>query len=246
MSVFGIPIEGSGFEDIQARIETGAGAAWIVTANPEILIEAKKNDAYKEALKDADVRTVDGFGLYFFERFVLRRKIVRLTGVELSEKLIAMAEKKDWKLGLFGGSAESRTALIAAEKLREIYPRLQVHPESGGSVSPSGEDDSAGEEAKHRMTLFEPDVLLVALGHPKQEFWIQRNKDQFPHLKVVVGVGGTLDFFAGNVIRAPNWMRGVGLEWLWRLLQEPKRIGRIFRAVIIFPFAALFDLLQSK
>lgn len=244
MSVFGVRIEGGGIDHVTSLIEKGEseGPLWLVTVNPEILLEARKNPLYKGAVRAADERVVDGFGLFLFLKYVLRRKISRLTGVELSDHLVRLAAQNGWRVGLIGASVPHKgTAERAAERISERFPELQIHAEDGGLVRKNGSDDAQGEEARHRLTLFNPDVLLVALGHPKQELWIQRYKADFPELKVIIGVGGTLDFWADNVRRAPVWVRRIGLEWLWRLIQEPRRIGRIFRAVILFPLFAFVD-----
>lgn len=244
MSVFGISIEGNSKEEVIQRVKQAESFVWIVTANPEILLEARKNSNYKKAILEANLRTIDGFGLYVFERFILRRKVNRTTGVELSRGLVRLAEKSGMKLGLIGGGAG--TAEKAANELKRAFPNLIIHAESGGEVSSKGEDDSIGEEARYRLSLFEPEILLVAFGHPKQELWIQRYKGQFPKLRAAVGVGGTLDFWTGNKKRAPIFFQKVGIEWFWRLMQEPKRIGRICKAIFIFPILALLDLFGSS
>jgi N-acetylglucosaminyldiphosphoundecaprenol N-acetyl-beta-D-mannosaminyltransferase len=241
MSVFGIPIEGTGGGELIERLSKG-DKLWIVTANPEILLEARKNPDYRNAVRAADVRTADGFGLFLWLKYVLRRKPKRLTGVELSEKLLELASRKNWRVGLIGAAIPySGTAAKAAEVIRKRYSDLLVHAEDGGNIGKDGSDDSEGEEARHRLTLFNPHVLLVAFGHPKQELWIKRHRSDFPNLAAIVGVGGTFDFWAGNVLRAPKWMRMIGLEWFWRLLNEPRRAGRIMKAVFIFPILAALD-----
>jgi len=84
-----------------------------------------------------------------------------------------------------------------------------------------------------------PDVIFVALGAPKQELWIAHHKDKL-NAKIFIGVGGTLDFISGKIKRAPKFMRDFGFEWLYRLILQPSRIGRIFRAVIVFPLKVFF------
>lgn len=249
MSIFGVEVSEEGLQRIGERLEKreGGGATWVVTANPEILLAARKNPLYKQALIEADIRTADGFGLYFFERYLLRRKIERITGVELSKMLVELAHRKNWKLGLLGAAIPFPGT---AEKVKKIlegrYPGLRIHAEDGGVVGSSGEDDEAGDEAVHRLRMFQPDILLVAFGHPKQELWIRKHIHDFPGLKAIVGVGGTLDFWAGNVKRAPAFLRKLGLEWAWRLAMEPKRARRILKAVVVFPILALSDILVSK
>lgn len=235
--IFGVSIEGLGWGDVSARLDA-AERLWLVTANPEILLEARRDATYRAVLRSSDVRTVDGFGLFLAMK-ILRRKIRRLTGVELSEHLIQYAQAHGWKVGLLGG--ENGEAERSVQALREAYPGLEVLAEQGGQVESNGSVDSITDEAVHRMTLFAPDVLLVAFGHPKQEFWIAKNRAQFPSVKVVVGVGGTFNFWAGTSKRAPRLFRSIGLEWLWRLFHEPRRWRRIMRAVLVFPALFIVD-----
>ncbi len=241
-SVFGVPIEGYGLPEIGASLALTT-QAWIVTANPEIILEARRNQAYADVLRQASIRTVDGFGLWLMLRFT-GHKTARVSGIALADQLMSLADKRGWRVGLVGGG--SSVAEIAKQSLIKKYSTLQVLSEEGGQVDRTGQDDAAGEEARYRLTMFNPEVLLVAFGHPKQELWISKYKDSFPNLKVIVGVGGTFDVWAGRVKRAPRWMQAVGLEWLWRLLIEPKRIRRIWNAVVVFPLTFLFASTQSQ
>jgi N-acetylglucosaminyldiphosphoundecaprenol N-acetyl-beta-D-mannosaminyltransferase len=86
-----------------------------------------------------------------------------------------------------------------------------------------------------------PTIVLVGLGAPKQERWIERHADAFPSVRIMIGVGGAFDMWAGSKRRAPRAFRALGLEWLWRLALEPRRLPRILRATVVFPVLALFD-----
>ena len=232
-SVFGVPIDGFGVEEILSRIRASwRGPLWIVTANPEILLFARSDGSYAGALRQADIRTVDGFGLWRCLRLV-GQKTERITGVDLSESVVREAAKNHWRVALIGGG--EGVAQAAADRLKKRYPDLNVHAEQGGSVSSDGTDDNRGEEARHRLTLFDPQILLVAFGHPRQEQWIRKHAQAFPNVKAVIGVGGTLDFWAGTAKRAPRPFQILGLEWLWRLMREPRRWKRIWNAVAVFP-----------
>lgn len=233
--VLGVPIEGFGWQVIQERLNRRE-RLWIVTANPEIVLEARKDEKYREAILNADFRTVDGFGLFLVSA-VLRRKVTRLTGVELSEHLLKFAWENHLRVGLFGG--ECGEAVVSGEHIRTKYPDIEMLIEEGGSVSRDGTEDARTEAARERMMLFSPQILLVAFGHPRQERWIRRFRRDFADLRAVVGVGGTFTFWTGRIKRAPTWMRSIGLEWLWRLIREPRRFFRIFRAVVVFPVLVL-------
>ena len=236
--IFSVPIEGSSAAEVIAHIETSAEPTWIVTANPEILLEAKKNADYADALKSATIRTVDGFGLWLILR-LKGIKTQRLTGVELAEHLLQYATKNDLSVMFLGGN--DGIAIKAAEHTVKAYPDLQIITAQGGNVDELGNEDSHGRDTRARIFAFAPDILFVAYGHPKQEMWISRHLKEFPSIKVVVGVGGTFDFWAGTKKRAPMWMRTIGIEWLWRLIQEPQRWKRIWNAVVVFPISALFS-----
>jgi len=247
MPVFGIPIEGGDIREVRAGFEKSSGRFWIVTVNPEILLEARKKPSYAETLRVADYRMIDGFGLFLFNKYVLRRKCSRVTGVALSEWLLEEASRRGWRVGILGGGKAYPDSVEKAEAyIKRKFPRLDVSAEQVGEMSELGEDGGQGGAMRARMQTFDPEVLLVGFGHPKQERWIERYAHAFSHLKVIVGVGGTLDFWAGNVKRAPGWMRHIGLEWLWRLLQEPKRFKRIVRAVCLFPVLAVVDMFRVK
>lgn len=215
-------------------IEQALKAIWIVTANPEILLEAKRNAEYNRVLQQADVRLVDGFGLWLAT--FCRTK--RVTGVEFAEHLLQVAHEKQWRVGLFGGEHGEAEASLA--DIKRAYPNLSIMAEQGGRVSIKGEEDDATEDARGRMMQFSPQVLLVAMGHPRQEMWILEHRNDFPELKAIVGVGGTFNFWSGKAKRAPHFMRTFGFEWLWRLIVEPYRWKRIFDAVVVFPLKVLF------
>jgi len=232
-AVFGVPVEGCGLDEAVTRVtEERRGALWIVTANPEILLLANRDHTYVDLLRQADLRTVDGFGLWLMLRFV-GRKTSRVTGVELAERLVREAADRSWRVALIGGA--EGIAQEAARQLQRRYPLLTILAEQGGTISLNGDDDERGEEARHRLTFFDPDLLLVAFGHPRQDFWIKQHASEFPNLKTVVGVGGTFDFWSGKAKRAPHHFQRLGLEWLWRLFREPRRVKRIWNAVVVFP-----------
>jgi N-acetylglucosaminyldiphosphoundecaprenol N-acetyl-beta-D-mannosaminyltransferase len=241
MMMFGISIEGMSKEEVVERFRTAITPLWVVTANPEILLAAHWDSNYKKALQQADIRVVDGVGLFGFGR-LFGQTWARATGVELGEALLKEAHTQDLRVAFIGG--KKRVAELAAAHWRTVYPSLSLIAERGGMVQSDGTDDEEGEEARHRLTLFAPQIVLVGFGHPKQERWIARYLQDMPSVKMIVGVGGTFDYWAGNIRRAPKVFQALGMEWVWRLVQEPKRIGRIFKAVVVFPVLALIDRLR--
>jgi len=202
------------------------------------LLYAKKHADYWQALRQAEVRCVDGFGLKIAGWWKSAQPD-RCTGVELSDALVQFCLRNNWTLGLIGGRPE--IADKAAWALRRRFPDLKVFAEDGGHVTLDGHLDDKADASLTRLIDIEPDVLLVAYGHPKQDYWISQHRQRFPRTKIIVGVGGTLDFWSETVKRAPNWVRAIGMEWLYRLFNEPWRWRRIWRAVVEFPLAVVFD-----
>ncbi|MBU0540534.1 WecB/TagA/CpsF family glycosyltransferase [Patescibacteria group bacterium] len=236
---FGLVIHGFGREEIINRIKVSEGRGvhiWIVTANPEILLTAKYNAGYWQALHIADLRIVDGFGLQL-AGWLKGASPQRQSGVELAEILLERAARKNQKIVFLGGQAG------AADKsswiMRDKYPNLKISAIQGGLISPSGEGDPTMDATMRDLQSEAPDILFVAFGHPKQEEWIAKNMDKLPSVKIFMGVGGAFDFWSGKIKRAPIFLRACGLEWLWRLYKQPGRWRRIFNAVVVFPIEIL-------
>lgn len=246
---FGLVINGLDAEQTLKRIEDinrQGQSAMLVTANPEILLYARRHPEYWNILRQADLRLVDSFGLELAGIFK-GSKPSRIAGVDLATRLVELAQDKNWKVGLIGGSKEVQGAPDkAAWELRKKYPDLQVQAEEIGAVTPEDDDGEIGAEARYRLTHFAPDILLVALGHPRQEAWLVRYLHDFPSVKAAVGVGGTLDYWSGAKKRAPVWVRKMGFEWFYRLIREPRRWKRIFDALFVFPIIFTYDMISQK
>lgn len=241
---FGLSIDGGSLAEVLTFVFSRNTLTWIVTANPENLLESRRNAAYHQALKQADYLTVDGAGLQIMLAIV-GQPSVRVTGVELGECLVEEAAKHDWKVGFIGGA--SGIAEKTALHWQKRYPGLRVIAEEGGRIAADGTGDAAEEEAVHRLVLAAPDILFVAFGGgtSKQESWIACRSADIPSLKIIVGVGGAFDFWTERIKRAPRLLQRTGFEWAWRLLQEPRRIGRIIRATCVFPVLFLVDALKQ-
>lgn len=238
---FGLIIHGYDLNHILTYIQTqvaNSQRTWIVTANPEILLYAKQSAEYWKVLHGADLRIIDGMGLQLVGRLKNTRP-ERVTGVELAQAVAGLCAKNKWSLGLIGG--QNGVADQSAWHLRKTFPDLTVYSESGGRLSEQGLGDEEAEKSMLRLSEYEPDVIFVAYGHPKQEYWINRYAQNFPKAKLLMGVGGTFDFWSGRATRAPRWLGAIGLEWLWRLITQPSRWKRIYRALVLFPWAVIRD-----
>lgn len=216
-SVLGVPVDAC--RDVQAAAiglhDRGGGQ--IVTLNAEMTMAARENPRLGDAIAAADLVIPDGIGVVW----ALRRQgvvVPRSPGIELARSLLAYAEAHDWKVALVGATPQVMDRL--RQLLKQDLPALRLVMSSHGYQP---QDAWPGMEAKLRA--LHPDLVLVALGVPRQETWIPRVRRACPGLWM--GVGGSFDVWAGMKKRAPQWMCHLGLEWLYRLGQEPSRWNRI-------------------
>ncbi len=215
---------------------------YIVTPNPEFLLLARRDDEFRAILNGADLALPDGVGLLFAARMFGVRIRQRITGVAFVHTLCEEAAREGKSIFFLGGG--ERVAKRAAEELQKRHANLVVvGAESGGEVRRLADGQWVYGSGNIFATIREtkPDVLFVALGQGKQEKWIADNCTSLPSVKIAMGVGGALDYIAGATSWAPTWVRGAGLEWLWRLAHEPRRWRRIFNAVIVFPLVVLYE-----
>jgi N-acetylglucosaminyldiphosphoundecaprenol N-acetyl-beta-D-mannosaminyltransferase len=214
-------VEDEAIARVAGYIERG-GPHHVVTVNPEFVMEARRNSAFRRVLAAADLATPDGFGLLLVARLRRTPFRARVTGIALTERIASEAAARGWSLFLLG--AAPGVAERAAARLRASAPGLRIAGCHAGSPRPE-------EEAEIRALLraARPDVLLVAYGHPRQDLWIARNQPLLG-IPVAIGVGGTFDELAGVVRRTPAWVQRLGLKWLHRLLQQPQRWRRILTA----------------
>ena len=202
------------------RMLAEGGPHMITTPNPEFLVAAQTDAKFCAILNRADLALPDGAGLMWAARFLGTPLRERIAGSDFVWDIAALAANQNYKLYLVGGRAG-----VAQSAAQNIIARLRNRAIVHGEREP---------DIAHIRDAA-PDILLVALGHPKQEKWIAAHLSELPSVKIAMGVGGALDFIAGRVFRAPRFLRALGLEWLWRLILQPWRLLRIFRAVLVFP-----------
>jgi len=258
------PIKRNDIVDICKAWLSDSGKHYIVTANAEILIMTIFDENYKKVIKEADLITADGMGVrwasafskkvneeaknyldifkLFFKTLALivwKPNLVdssvpeRVSGSDIIWDVALAACKENVKVFLLGGM--NQTAIKAAKKIKEVIPEVDIHayvPDHFASLDPSSELNSELERIK-------PEVVFVGYGSPKQELWISKNIKRYPFIKLAMGVGGTFDFIAGNVSRAPLKFQNHGLEWLWRLTHRPSRFFRALKATFVFPAVLL-------
>ncbi len=207
----------------------------IATTNPEFVMTAQKDEAFRHVLQQCDLCIADGIGLLLAARWLNSPLPERVPGSELVYNLAQLAAQKGWRLFLLG--AAPGVAAEAAAIFQNRYPTLQIAGTYAGSPSLAEND-----ELVTRINNSSADMLFVAYGAPKQDKWIARNRESFTTVKLALGVGGSLDFVTGRSKRAPDWIQNLGLEWLHRLVMEPWR----WRRMLALPHFAFKVLLTPK
>lgn len=221
VTILGIRIDALTYDDLRLRVAgfiAAGGPHQICTANPEFVMEARRNPPFREVLTQADLVLADGVGLLWAARRLGQHLPQRVTGSDGVPLLAAWAAEAGWRLYLLG--AAPGVAERAAAILRAHHPGLQIVGTYAGSPA-----DAEAPGIIARIREARPDVLLVAYGAPKQDLWIARHRDALG-VPVMMGIGGTLDFIAGVQQRAPRWVQRLNLEWLFRLITQPWRWRR--------------------
>jgi N-acetylglucosaminyldiphosphoundecaprenol N-acetyl-beta-D-mannosaminyltransferase len=194
----------------------------VITLNPEFVWAARKNGAFRETINQADLVVADGMGIIWASRILRRPFPERVAGSDLLPLLAERSAVRGYRLFLLG--AAPGVAEKAAGILQRRFPGLQIAGTYSGSPAPA--------EAAHILGLIRasrPDIVAVAYGAPKQDLWIRQHASELgaAGVSVALGVGGTLDFIAGRVRRAPRWIQRIGLEWAYRVYAQPRRILRV-------------------
>jgi N-acetylglucosaminyldiphosphoundecaprenol N-acetyl-beta-D-mannosaminyltransferase len=238
--ILGIPIDDLNMEEALERIEefvtlgrTTGKTHQIATVNADFVVNALKDPELRYLLQEADMATADGMPLVWGARALGVPLEGRVTGADLVPALAERAARRGFSLFLLG--AEPGVAACAADVLKQRHPNLIIAGVASPPYSSVLEMDRAVIDQIRRV---QPDILLVAFGNPKQEKWIGMYGREVG-VPVMIGVGGTLDFIAGKTRRAPHWLQRLGLEWLYRLLQNPRRLWRRYVADLL-GFGAFF------
>ena len=231
--ILGVPLDPISFDDAVRTLQSYAQSTaqhHIMTPNPEMIVEAQKNPDFMALLQTTSLNLPDGAGLLLVARFLGKRIPQMVTGTDIVETL---CEQRDIGPIFFLGSAPG-IAEKASMTLKAKNPSLSVAGCFSGSPA-----ESDAKDIVNRIHRSGARILFVAFGAPIQDLWIARHLPKMPNITLAMGIGGAFDFIAGERLRAPRWMQSIGLEWLWRLIQEPHRIIRILRAVIVFPLLVL-------
>lgn len=192
----------------------------VYTPNPAMVWRARRDKAFRAILNRGDLSVADGIGIVLGARLAGLPPPPRVAGIELGGDVLNYAARAGLRVFLLGG--KPRVAQEAARRLVRRFPTLSVCGMHHGYFR-EGERDAI----LHKIRAARADVLLVCLGSPRQEQWIDRNRAALPSVKLFMGLGGSLDVWAGAVKRAPRPLRKIGLEWAWRMTLEPRRLKNL-------------------
>lgn len=240
MEIVGIKVDNLDFLEAQNKViefYESNSLNMIFTPNSEMLLDAVKDRELEKVLNEAQLVIPDGIGVIIASKFYGTPLKERVTGVDLSEKILEQGAGRNSKVFLLGATQESVTT--AAEKIIERFKGVNVVGIRNGYYSEDEEEQIIDEISKSGA-----DVLLVGLGAPRQEKFIYKYKDRLS-VKIALGFGGGIDIFSGTVKRAPEFYQKAGLEWFYRLLKQPSRFMRITK-LPKFILLAMYDAVSNK
>lgn len=235
-NILGVDVSITSYEELKKNVEIDIkreNKSFIVAINPEKILKARKDENLKKLLNKATYQIPDGVGVIYASKLKKGKIKSRITGIDSMEMLCSLSNDKDYKIFMYGSKEEVISK--AKENLEEKYKNIKIV----GTINGYEKDNK---KINDTINKSKADILFVALGSPKQELWITENMDKLC-VKVYQGVGGSFDVVSGTIKRAPKWMQNCGLEWLYRLLKEPKRI---FRQVKLLEFLWLIIFNKEK
>lgn len=236
-----VSVLGVGFDNLtmsraaDRALEIMEKGGYIVTPNPEIVLMSRKDKDFKDILNGADMVMPDGIGIIYGAK-ILGSSLNRVTGIDLACEIMKRLAEKDGRVYLLG--AKPGVAEAAAEKLKNIYTGIVIAGVSDGYFEDS-------EPVLKKIGESKPNLLIVCIGAPRQEKWMHSNRDKLPPC-LMMGLGGALDIYAGNVKRAPERWRKLGFEWLYRLITQPSRLRRMLRLPVFLLLVVLERLRRTK
>lgn len=193
----------------------------VITANPEFVMEARNNHSFQKVINNSELVVADGIGVVLASKIMRTPLPERVAGCDLMFDLFEYIKNTKYTVYFLGGAVGVTD--IAKAKMERKYAGLKIVGTSNGYF-----DSEQEKIIVQEIKTLKPDILLVGLGFPRQEMWIDKHKNELG-VKILVGVGGSFDVMAEKVQRAPESFRKLGLEWFYRLLKEPKRIVRMMQ-----------------
>lgn len=224
-----------------AELVRKENGGYVCFSTVHMIMESFDNPEFAAKINAADLIVTDGMPVVWMQKLQGAREASRIRANDLMISLCDYAEKNNLKVGFYGGRQEVIDAIL--ERAKRDFPQLQISYAFSPPFRPLTSEEDA--EITRQIKDSETQILFVGLGCPKQENWMQAHKNDFP--AVTLGVGASFDFYAGNIKESPKWLGKFGLEWLFRLSQEPRRLWR--RYLILNPrfvWLAALQLLQIK
>ena len=191
----------------------------VVAPNTEFIMMAQKDEEFYNILRNAELATPDSVGVMIGGKLQKKPFKARIPGQSYFRKVLEVGEKEGWTFYMLGG--EGDVPRLAVENVKKVYPNLNIVGYHEGFFSEDSE-----ERVINEINSLKPNVLFVAMGAPIQEKWIAKNKDRLK-VDIAAGQGGTFDYEAGKIKRAPEIVQKLCIEWLWRLILQPTRIKRM-------------------
>lgn len=248
MKIFNIPIHNISQQELLLQAERHVQqrkSFRIATVNPEFLLMARRDPEFSDSLCHADMCVRDGFGIILAYWIRGKHAPDRIAGADLVLDLLKMANKNHWTVCIINNMYGLSTFLEIKESIQERYTSIKI---IGFDAAPPLRNPELIQNSFISIAERIPasQIVFSSLGAPHQEILLsQLQKERIP--AIMMGVGGSFDFVTGKVLRAPIWMQRLGIEWFFRFTQQPNRIPRIFRAIIVFPVLLFFEyLLEEK
>ncbi|MEK5214584.1 WecB/TagA/CpsF family glycosyltransferase [Psychrobacillus sp. FSL H8-0487] len=217
--ILGVKVDTDNYDELIKKLFTridNKEKSLVVAINPEKLMKAKGDQSLKDLLNRAEFQIPDGIGVILASKLNKGNIKSRVTGIDMMDRIVREAARTGKSIFLYG--AKPGVAESAAEALKFTYASLKIAGTQDGY-------EKDNEKVIEKINETKPDILFVAMGSPRQEEWIEANRDKL-HPSLYQGVGGSFDVLAGNVKRAPEFFQKTGLEWFYRLAKEPSRLKR--------------------
>ena len=242
ITILGVPIDNVTKEEagvITEKLikESNKTCKMVFAPNVEFIMRAWKDKEFFELLNESSLSTPDSIGVIIGAKLQKKSFKERIPGQSYFRKIIELSNEKGYSIYLLGGAPGIPEK--AKENLEKLFPKVNIVGVHNGYF-----DENVEKEIIKEINELQPNVLFVALGAPKQEKWIKKHKNELK-VDVATGQGGTYDYEAGKIKRAPVWIQKIGMEWLWRLLKEPTRIKRQI-VLPIYLFKVLFAKDKTK
>lgn len=242
ITILGVPIDNVTREEagcITEKLikESNKTCKMVFAPNVEFIMRANKDKEFFDLLQESSLSTPDSIGVIIGAKLQKKAFKERIPGQSYFRKIIELSNEKGYSIYLLGG--EPGIPEKAKENLEKLFPNVNIVGVHHGYF-----DENVEKEVIKEINELQPNVLFVALGAPKQEKWIKKHKNELK-VDVATGQGGTYDYEAGKIKRAPVWIQKIGMEWFWRLLKEPSRIKRQI-VLPIYLFKVIFAKNKTK